>query len=177
MGDKPKILIVDDDTDICFLIATAIKSDEINILTAHSGQDALTIFIKDQPDLVLLDIQLPEMNGIEILKRIKDRCPDCQVIMVTAYATIETAVQAMKIGALDYICKPFKLPELRVTVQQALEYVKINKQGETVTLEQMERAHIERVLHEVNGNRRLAAERLDISLRTLYYKIKQYNIQ
>ncbi|AMA73726.1 MULTISPECIES: response regulator [Aneurinibacillus] len=176
MKGKPLVLIVDDDVDICFLMATAIQSEQVEIITTHSGQEALELYAQRHPELVLLDIQLPEMNGIEVLSKMKEMDEDCQVIMVTAYATIETAVQAMKLGALDYICKPFKLPHLRETVQNAIDFI-MSVPEHLPTLEEVERRHIEKVLHEVEGNRRLAAEKLDISLRTLYYKIKQYNIQ
>ncbi|MFT9847346.1 response regulator [Aneurinibacillus sp. REN35] len=175
MRGKPTVLIVDDDVDICFLMVTAIQSDQVEVLTAYSGQEALQLYEQHYPELVLLDIQLPEMNGIEVLSKMKEIEQDCQVIMVTAYATIETAVQAMKLGALDYICKPFKLPQLRDTVQNAIEFI-MSVPEHLPTLEEVERKHIEKVLNEVEGNRRLAAEKLDISLRTLYYKIKQYNI-
>ncbi|MCI1692608.1 sigma-54-dependent transcriptional regulator [Aneurinibacillus aneurinilyticus] len=175
MKGKPSVLIVDDDTDICFLMATAIQSEHMEIVTAHSGQEALHLYEQHHPELVLLDIQLPEMSGIEVLSRMKEIDEECQVIMVTAYATIETAVQAMKLGALDYICKPFKLPHLRDTVQSAIDFIR-SVPEQLPTLEEVERRHIEKVLNEVEGNRRLAAEKLDISLRTLYYKIKQYNI-
>lgn len=175
MKRRWRILIVDDDVDICFLMATALESDQIEVLTAHAGDDALTLYRNHLPELVLLDIQLPEMSGIEVLAAMKEMDEDSKVIMVTAYATIETAIQAMKLGALDYICKPFKLPHLRETVQGALEF--ITSEPEAVeTLEEVERRHIEKVLIEVEGNRRLAAEKLGISLRTLYYKIKQYDI-
>jgi two-component system response regulator RegA len=175
MKEKPLILIVDDDVDICFLMATAIQSDGVEIITAHSGREALRLYEQHHPELVLLDIQLPEMSGIEVLSKMKEIDEDIQVIMVTAYATIETAVQAMKLGALDYICKPFKLPHLRETVQNAVDFI-TSAPEHFLTLEEVERKHIEKVLSEVEGNRRLAAEKLDISLRTLYYKIKQYNI-
>jgi two-component system response regulator RegA len=176
MKGMPTVLIVDDDVDICFLMATAIQSEQVNIVTAHSGHEALELYKHHHPELVLLDIQLPEMNGIEVLSKMKGIDENCQVIMVTAYATIETAVQAMKLGALDYICKPFKLPHLRETVQNAIDFIRDTPEH-LLTLEEVERKHIEKVLHEVQGNRRLAAEKLDISLRTLYYKIKQYNIE
>ncbi|GEN35395.1 response regulator [Aneurinibacillus danicus] len=175
MRGKPTVLIVDDDVDICFLMATAIQSEQVEIITAHSGKEALRMYEQHHPELVLLDIQLPELSGIEVLGRMKKIDEECQVIMVTAYATIETAVQAMKLGALDYICKPFKLPHLRETVQNAIDFV-TSIPEHLPTLEEVERKHIEKVLNEVEGNRRLAAEKLDISLRTLYYKIKQYNI-
>ncbi|WCN36937.1 response regulator transcription factor [Aneurinibacillus uraniidurans] len=175
MKRKCRVLIVDDDVDICFLMATALESDQIEVLTAHAGENALTLYQSYSPELVLLDIQLPEMSGIDVLAAMKEIDDDCKVIMVTAYATIETAVQAMKLGALDYVCKPFKLPHLRETVQSALDF--ITSEPEMVeTLEEVERRHIEKVLLEVEGNRRLAAEKLGISLRTLYYKIKQYDI-
>lgn len=174
MIEKPKVLVVDDDEDICFLLTTVVDTRYADVYTAHSGKEALERFHQVDPQLVLLDIQLPEMSGIDVLQTIKRERPDCQVIMVTAFATIETAIKAMKLGSLDYICKPFKLPELRDTVKNALEFA---LQKESIsTLEEVEKTHIIKVLQEVEGNRRLAAEKLGISLRTLYYKIKQYDI-
>lgn len=174
MIQKPRVLVVDDDEDICFLLTTVVDTRYADVFTAHSGQEALDQFHQMDPQLVLLDVQLPEMSGIDVLQIIKNERPDCQVIMVTAFATIETAIKAMKLGALDYICKPFKLPELRDTVKNALEFA-LQKES-TSTLEEVEKTHIIKVLQEVEGNRRLASEKLDISLRTLYYKIKQYDI-
>ena len=174
MIQKPRVLVVDDDEDICFLLTTVVDTRYADVFTARSGEEALDRFHQMEPQLILLDVQLPEMSGIDVLQIIKRERPDCQVIMVTAFATIETAIKAMKLGALDYICKPFKLPELRDTVKNALEYA---LQKESIfTLEEVEKTHIIKVLQEVEGNRRLAAEKLDISLRTLYYKIKQYDI-
>ena len=175
MIQKPRVLVVDDDEDICFLLSTVVDTRIADVFTAHSGEEALELFRKLAPQLILLDIQLPNISGIEVLQTIKKERPECQVIMVTAYATIDTAIKAMKLGSLDYVCKPFKLPELRVTVKNALDYA-LQKES-TFTLEEVEKNHIIKVLNEVEGNRREAAEKLDISLRTLYYKIKQYDIQ
>lgn len=175
MIHKPRVLVVDDDEDICFLLSTVVDTRQADVFTAQTGPEAVEKFREWSPQLVLLDIQLPGMSGIEVLQTIKKERPECQVIMVTAFATIEDAIKAMKLGALDYICKPFKLPELRDTVKNALEYTLYK--GSISTLEEVEKNHIIKVLSEVEGNRRLAAEKLDISLRTLYYKIKQYDIQ
>lgn len=175
MIKKPRVLVVDDDEDICFLLKSVVDPEAADVFSAHTGENALQLFRKLSPQLVLLDIQLPNMSGIEVLQTIKKEREECEVIMVTAYATIDTAIKAMKLGASDYVCKPFKLPELRETVKSALE--KALKKESTYTLEEVEKNHIIKVLNEVNGNRREAAEKLDISLRTLYYKIKQYDIK
>lgn len=98
----------------------------LKVLSAENGEEALKIFRSEEPDLVILDIKMPIMDGIEVLRNIKDLNPNTPVIMITAHGSIEVAVEAMKIGALDYISKPFDNEELRVTIRKALEYKRLN---------------------------------------------------
>ncbi len=118
---RPKILIVDDDKNICKMIEASLRKErKYDINTALSGEACLKIIKEELPDLCLVDIQMPGIDGIETLKRIKEEDPRVPVIMMTAHGTIERAVNSMKLGAYDLLTKPFARDRLLVTVQNAL---------------------------------------------------------
>jgi two-component system response regulator AtoC len=121
METRPKILIVDDDDVMCRTLSEVLKKMSYEVISVQSGQDALCYFQNDVFDLILLDIKLPDMSGLDVLTDIKEIDNDPFVIMMTAYADIQTAVAAMKAGAYDYINKPFEIDELRLTIKKALE--------------------------------------------------------
>jgi len=114
------LLIIDDDAGINKAFAL-ILSEKYEVQTAANGTDGLKLLQKIEPDLVLLDIGLPDMDGMEVLKRIKQSAADTVVIMVTAYQEIRTVVDAVKLGAYDYLVKPVDSRGLQVTVGNALE--------------------------------------------------------
>ncbi|MDP8243999.1 MAG: sigma-54 dependent transcriptional regulator, partial [Candidatus Hinthialibacter antarcticus] len=116
------ILLIDDDPSLLRVTEYQLESAEYKIITAVNGKDGLTAYRKYKPDLVLTDIKMPVMDGMELLTEIKRICPHALVILVTAHGSIETAIQAMKTGAFDYICKPFDKDELLITVKKALDY-------------------------------------------------------
>ena len=116
-----KLLVVDDEHLIRWSLEQNLKKQGYEVVTAGSGEDALRLVREEQPDLVLLDIQLPGISGIDVLKKIKDHDDDIIVIMVTANSGLENAVNAMRLGAYDYISKPFNLDELSIIVKKALE--------------------------------------------------------
>ncbi len=114
------ILVIDDDQSISRAF-TMILSEKYEVATASNGADGLTQLALHEPDLVLLDIGLPDMDGLEVLKRIKQTAPDTVVIMVTAHQEIRTVVNAVQIGAYDYLVKPVDQQGLLVTVNNALD--------------------------------------------------------
>ncbi len=118
----PKILIIDDEEHMCWALKKAMEKEGYQALTATSGNEGVNLLKEKGPSLVLLDLKMPEMDGMEVLKIIKEIHPKIPVIMITAHGTIETAIEAMKLGAVDYITKPFDLDELKMVVQQALKY-------------------------------------------------------
>ncbi len=118
---RNKILVVDDEHLIRWSLEQNLKKQGYEVVTAGSGEDALRLVREEQPDLVLLDIQLPGISGIDVLEKIKDHDEDIIVIMVTANSGLENAVNAMRRGAYDYISKPFNLDELSIVVKKALE--------------------------------------------------------
>jgi two-component system, NtrC family, response regulator AtoC len=118
---RNKLLVVDDEHLIRWSLEQNLKKQGYDIVTAGTGEDALRLVREEQPDLVLLDIQLPGMSGIDVLEKIKDHDEDIIIIMVTANSGLENAVNAMRLGAYDYISKPFNLDELSIVVRKALE--------------------------------------------------------
>lgn len=118
---KPAILIVDDDEVMCQTLSDVFTKREYEVLATETGREAIGSVHKQLIDLVLLDIRLPDMDGITVLKKIKEIDTDLMVIMMTAYSDVQTAVMAMKAGAYDYINKPFELDELKLLIQKAIE--------------------------------------------------------
>lgn len=118
---RNKILVVDDEHLIRWSLEQNLKKQGYEVTVAGNGEDALRMVREEQPDLVLLDIQLPGISGIEVLEKIKEADDDTIVIMVTAHGGLETAVNAMRLGAHDYVSKPFNLDELSIIIKKALE--------------------------------------------------------
>lgn len=121
MEDKP-ILIVDDDAAQRRLIDFWLKEEGYTTIVASDGKAALHEFEVKSPRLVIADIRMPELNGLELLSRIKAIEPDALFILITAFGTIENAVEAMKLGATDYLLKPLNENEMKLTVHRALEH-------------------------------------------------------
>ncbi len=118
---QEKILIVDDDPQIRTLLAKRLKFHQYRVSTAEDGEEGLDKFRKEGADMVLLDMMMPKLDGIETLTRMKKEDPEVLVIMLTAFATIEKAVEAMKKGAYDFIPKPCEPEHILLTIQKALE--------------------------------------------------------
>ena len=139
-----KILIVDDDSHIRNAIAESLKMEGYGIVTAGTGEEALEILKKGFLNIVLSDLKMPGMNGVEVLKQVKNLSPDTEVILMTAYGTVETAVGAMKLGAYDYIIKPIDLSELDFLIIRCLEKQRLTQEvgefKELVNLYEVSRA-------------------------------------
>ncbi|HEC82264.1 MAG TPA: response regulator [Thermoplasmatales archaeon] len=132
-----KILFVDDDESILDAAKTALEVYGYEVETASSGFECLEKL--EGIDLVFLDIKMPKMSGIETLKEIKKRKPSLPVIMITAYATVDTAIEAMKLGASDYIRKPFNMEELEKSILASIEDIKFRKIEDVYTEDCFER--------------------------------------
>jgi DNA-binding NtrC family response regulator len=120
------ILIVDDDKSIRYSLKRIFEG-KYSILTAQNGEEALNRVKENPPDLVIMDIKMPGRSGIEVLKEVKSIDPKSLVVLMTAYGTTETAIEAMKYGAFDYILKPFPIPQIKELVEKALALRKLMK--------------------------------------------------
>ncbi len=116
-----KILVVDDEKLIRWTLERHLAKEGYEVLTAESAEKGLTLINEEMPDLILLDNRLPEMTGLELLERLRVQERGLMVIMITAYGVVETAVRAMKLGAYDYVSKPFNLEEITFVIRKAIE--------------------------------------------------------
>ncbi len=122
-----RILIVDDDAELRANIREVLVEDGHDPIEAQDGSDALALASADEFNIILLDVMMPNMSGMDILPELKKNCPRSKIIMITAFATVDNAVEAIKKGASDYIAKPFKINELLITVKKALEEIRFEK--------------------------------------------------
>ena len=121
MDEYNRILIVDDERSLREFLEIFLRKGGYEVSVAEGGQAAIDLFeAGSEFDLVLTDLMMPNINGMAVLEAVKDRFPDTQVLMMTAYATADTAIEAMKKGAFDYIQKPFKVDEIQVVIEKAL---------------------------------------------------------
>lgn len=120
-----KILVVDDQKSVCYSLRRYLQSEGYYVSTALKGEEALLLINNMNPDLVIMDVRMPEMDGLEVLKKIKEHDPKIQVIMMTAFSTTEKAICAMKLGAYDFITKPFNNDDLHLRIKDALKTKKL----------------------------------------------------
>jgi len=123
-----KLLLVDDEEDVLYAFRRIFDSPEVEVTTAGSGEQALEVLPKLKPDLVLMDIRMGGITGLETLRRIREINPKQLVILMTAFGTTQTAIEAMKLGAYDYVLKPFDVPRLKAVVAGALKAARDMKQ-------------------------------------------------
>jgi two-component system response regulator HydG len=124
-----KILIIDDDKDLCFVLKRFLSKHGFEVIEATSGRAALEILENMEPDLILCDFRLEDMSGSSILKKIKEKNPSVPVIIITGYSNIKTAVEVMKLGAMDYVTKPLLPDEILLTIRKALSKSAEEKAG------------------------------------------------
>ncbi len=121
MSTKGRIVVIDDEVNAATALETLLREDGYEVGRAHDGETGLSLLEKSDPDVVLTDLRMPGMDGLELLSRIKQIRPDTMVILMTAYGTVKTAVRAMKLGAEDYLGKPIDVEELELILQRAVD--------------------------------------------------------
>ena len=133
-----RLLLIDDEPDILRVLSRSLRADGFTVSTAGNGESGLSQFRSEQPDIVLTDIKMPGMDGIEVLKQVKQEDPGTEVIMVTGHGDIENAIEALKYGASDFITKPVRDDALALALKRAQDKIEIRRKLEeyTVGLEQ-----------------------------------------
>jgi two-component system NtrC family response regulator len=126
---KQSILLIDDDQSLRRVIEYSLAERGYDVHAAASGEEALQLLGKEPLDAVITDITMPGMSGMEVLQKVRQADPELPVIMITAYGTIESAVDAMRQGAFDYITKPFNRDELRITLEKALKMRRLEREN------------------------------------------------
>jgi len=134
-----KVLVIDDEPILRDSLEVALKGLGHEVITARTGEEGLECFEKETPDLILLDHWLPGVNGDEVLRKIKERDSEIPVIVMTAQGSIEMAVSSMKMGAFDFLVKPFNLDQIETLVQKALDRIRLRKELEWLRSQYQER--------------------------------------
>ena len=122
---KPKVLVVDDEEALRFLLASELEAEAFEVLSAGDGDEAIDLVRKkseqgDHFDVVLLDIKMPRVDGFEVLKYVKGNVPETKVIMLTAYADVKNAIESLRLGASDFVSKPYDLDDILTSINRAL---------------------------------------------------------
>ena len=146
---KPRILVIDDEAAIRDSLRMTLEYEGYEFIGAATGQEGLALAERDAPDLVLTDLKMPGLDGLAILRKVRAEQPEVEVIMMTGFATVETAVEAVKAGAYDYLTKPFEnIDEVALTVAKAAERKALREQaprldglGDVLDRAALERGH------------------------------------
>jgi two-component system response regulator PilR (NtrC family) len=128
-ASKPRILIVDDEPSMREMLRIVLRRDGYDVTVAANGTEALDVLQRERMDLLLSDIRMPDISGVEVLRAAKEANKDLVAFMMTAFASTDTAVEAMRLGAVDYFTKPFNMDELRIKVRQHLETLRIKQEN------------------------------------------------
>lgn len=141
-----RILIVDDEPTVRYSFKKLLREDNFDVLEAVNGVDALRMLAKENPDLVVMDIEMPGMTGLEAIRRIKDLSPQVPVIIMTAYGTTDRVIEAMKLGAYEYMEKPFDIDKMRTIIREALGMKMMSEGGIHLSMKKREEPVEERIV-------------------------------
>ena len=181
-----RVLVVEDEPRMRELLERAIRGWGFEASLARSAEEAMRRADAEPPDIVLLDLNLPGIDGMELLRRLRERFAAVQAIVLTGFASVDAAREAVHLDVVEFLTKPCHLGDLEKALDRALRRlpppypaaVGAGLSGrEGVTLHELEREHILAALDRNNGNRTVTAAELGISRRTLYYKLEEYQKQ
>jgi two-component system response regulator HydG len=133
--DSPKILVIDDEMSLVETISVLLEGEGFEVFTALSGQEGLEEFDENDPDLVLVDVRMPKMNGVEVLEEVRDRSPETPVVLITAQASLDSAIRAVNLGATHYVRKPFSNEELVAIIRRSLDWGEVQRENESLRTE------------------------------------------
>ncbi len=134
-----KVLLIDDDVNLCKVFAHQLQKNNFEVITAHNGKEALEQFQKQEFDIVITDIQMPDMNGIQVLKEIRRHNRSVIVIIITAYGSIDNALEACRLGADDYITKPFGQEQLLFIIEKTMRWRRLQQENTQLKQELMDK--------------------------------------
>lgn len=143
-----RVLLVDDEPSILSVLSTLLKAEGYDVVSALGGEKAKEVLDAETFDLMVTDIRMSPINGMDLLRLAHEQHPSMTVIMLTAYGSVETAIEALKLGAFDYVTKPFKVDELLITVQRALDYSAALNENADLKAQLGTRYHLENIVAE-----------------------------
>lgn len=172
--EHKRILIIDDDQHFSQVLARSLERQGHQTAVAASGDEALQTAQQLQPQWISLDLRLEQESGLGLIGRLKQQHPDCRIVMLTGYASIPTAVEAVKLGAHNYLHKPATLQELIAAFDDSDPILEPLPDNSVMSVERLEWEHIQRVLSEQQGNISATARVLNMHRRTLQRKLQKY---
>lgn len=169
------LLLVDDDPTFCTVMSNAMRRRGFHVEVAHNVAEAKTIAIKHPPEYALVDLKMPGESGLILIQFLHVLEPSMRIIMLTGYAAIATAIQAIKLGATHYLAKPVNADEVLVAFEKSAGNCEVAVAPAPLSVDQLEWEHIQRVLIENNDNVTAAARALNMHRRTLQRKLSKRN--
>jgi two-component system, response regulator RegA len=170
-GGRPRLLLVDDDRTFCAVIARHLGERGFDVRLAHDGATALELARADAPSHAVVDLQLPDTTGLRLLHALRAICPDVKLIMLTGYSSIVTAIDAVKLGAVFYLCKPTHADEIIKAFDHRVGDSLSQAAPRLPTVARVEWEHIQRVLADHGGSIAATARALNMHRRTLQRKL------
>jgi DNA-binding NtrC family response regulator len=185
---EARVLVVEDESRLRELLHRALVGWGFEAAAARSGEEAIRLHDAQPFDILILDLNLPGIDGLEALRRLREKSPSLQAIVLTGFASIEAAKQAVHLDVVEFLTKPCHLGELEQALDRALRRMAptppavldqpdLPAPALGMTLDEVERQHILASLRRNDGNRTATAHELGISRRTLYYKLEEYEKQ
>lgn len=124
-----RILVVDDEASMCDFLSVVLSNEGYSVKAVQDGQQALEILKKEPYHCMILDLKMPKMDGLEVLRQAKAIAPEIGVVVITAYASLQSAIEALRLGALDYVNKPFKVDEIKIVVEKAFDQIQLKREN------------------------------------------------
>lgn len=171
IDDRPTLLIVDDDATFCGVLASAMTKRGFNITCAHTVEQALESTEACTPEYAIIDLRLPGTSGLILVEKLKALDPGTRIVMLTGYASIATAVEAIKLGATHYLAKPVDVDEIMVAFERTAGDADVQISAHPLSVNRLEWEYIQRVLNENKGNVSMTARALNMHRRTLQRKL------
>jgi two-component system response regulator RegA len=170
-GDMPVLLLVDDDRDLCDALGRGLAERGFEVRVALSGADATREIERDTPEYAIVDLKLPDGQGLTLITALKALDPHTRILVLTGYGSVPTAVEAMKLGATYFLAKPATVDEIVTALHRDTGNDEVAAGERPMSLPRLEWEHIQRVLHEHGGNVSATARALSMHRRTLQRKI------
>ena len=180
---KQRVLIIEDDANMRDMLAVSLKRRDFEVVAKESAITGLAALATGPFDIVVTDINMRGTDGIELCRTLASSHPNLPVIVITAFGSMDTAIAALRAGAVDFLPKPFELEALEGAIDRALEARaqpktaadEVQNDDQFITLDDLEKRYILRVVEALNGNRSLAAQTLGLDRKTLYRKLLLYS--
>lgn len=175
--DKPSLLLVDDDKTFCQVLSAALERRGFVVRAAHTATEGLSAAASDLPEYAVVDLKMPGLSGLDLVKKLKQLDAHTKIVVLTGYASIATAVEAIKLGAIHYLAKPADADEIIAAFQRGSGDTGIAVEPKPLSLSRLEWEHIQKMLAECGGNISETARRLGMHRRTLQRKLAKYPVR